>query len=352
MFIDHGGNSTDAARELKAIEEAESSPAPLPSSNPNNLSDAFETLHVEDFPGFFTTRDSAMLQKGAGAFAAREFRRGDLILSEKPIIFIREVELEQRKFSSIEAEIRTLSPTHFDRFLSLHNSHAECSCFPNLALEIYGTNSFALNNDNSGICLKASRFNHSCSPNARHSFNANTSEFKIYALGPIPVGEEIFITYIAGRRLYGNTRRFRQNLLSTRYHFTCTCSVCSLPEVESKMSDDRRVKLNALWESIADFSPTQGTQRLKVIVQGIHLLKEEGYLADADDFANDAGIVCAYHSDWVSAKYWAHFTYQTRVAEFGEDSPRAAEVRGAYLNPKSIPMAGKGPPKKFTEIRV
>jgi hypothetical protein len=88
MFIDHGGNSTDAARELKAIEEAESSPAPLPSSNPNNLSDAFEALHVEDGPAFFTTRNSSMLQKGAGAFAAREFRRGDLILSEKPIIFI------------------------------------------------------------------------------------------------------------------------------------------------------------------------------------------------------------------------------------------------------------------------
>jgi len=75
-------------------------------------------------------------------------------------------------------------------------------------------------------------------------------------------------------------------------------------------------------------------QRLRVIVEGIHLLKEEGYLADADDFVNDAGIVCAYHSDWVSAKYWAHFTYQTRVAEFGEDSPRAAEVRGAYFKPE------------------
>ena len=115
------------------------------------------------------------------------------------------------------------------------------------------------------------------------------------------------------------------------------------------MSDDRRVKLNELWESIANFSPTQGKQRLMVIVEGIHLLKEEGYLADADDFANDAGIVCAYHCDWVSAKYWTHFT---RVAEFGKGSPRAAEVHGAYLNPESILMAGKGPPKMFTKIRV
>ena len=324
----------------------------MPSSNTNNLSDEFENLPIEDGPGLFTIRDSAMLQKGAGAFAAREFHRGDLILSEKPIFFIRTVAPQQREFSSIEAELRNLSPTHFDHFLSLHNSHTDCLCFPNLALGIYATNSFVLNTDNSGICLKASRFNHSCSPNARHSFNANTGEFRIYALGRIPVGEEIFVTYISGRRLYGNTRLFRQDLLSNRDHFTCICSICSLPEVESKMSDDRRVKLNELWESITHFSPTQGTQRLKVIVEGILLLKEEGYLADADDFANDAGIVCAYHSDWVSAKYWAHFTYQTRVAEFGEDSPRAAEVRGAYLNPKSIPMAGKGPPKKFTEIRV
>lgn len=158
--------------------------------------------------------------------------------------------------------------------------------------------------------------------------------------------------YISGRGLYGNTRRLRHNLLSNRDHFTCTCSVCSLPEVESKMSDARRVTINELWESIPSFSSTQGLQGLRVIVKGIQLLKEEGYLADADDFANDAGIVCAYHSDWVSAKYWTYFTYQTRVAEFGQDSPRAAEVLGAYLNPKSIPMAGKGPPKKFTEIRV
>jgi len=118
------------------------------------------------------------------------------------------------------------------------------------------------------------------------------------------------------------------------------------------MSDARRVKLDELWESIPSFSPIQGMQRLRVIVKGIHLLKEEGFLGDADDFANDAGIVCAYHSDWVSARYWTHFTYRTRAAEFGEDSTRAAEVCGVYLNPKSIPMAGQGPPKKFTEIRV
>ncbi|KAF8808384.1 SET domain-containing protein [Phlegmacium glaucopus] len=351
-WIDHGGDPTQGAQQLKEIEEAESLPpseAPQASSNPD---DAFTNLHVRGDRDFFTICNSALVQNGTGAFASREFQRGDLILSEKPIFSVRADAPERQRFTSIKAKIENLSPYHLDRFLSLHNSHAECSCFPNLALEIYGTNAFTLNDDDAGICLTASRFNHSCSPNARHSFNVNTGEIRIYALGPIAVEEEIFITYISGRNSYGNTRRFRQDLLNNRYHFTCACSVCSLPELECKMSDDRRVKLNELWESISSFYPTQGTLRLEVIVRGIHLLKEEGYLADADDFANDAGIVCAYHSDWVSARYWADFTYKTRVAEFGEDSMRAAEVRGVYLNPKSMVMAGQGPPKDFTGIRV
>jgi hypothetical protein len=70
------------------------------------------------------------------------------------------------------------------------------------------------------------------------------------------------------------------------------------------MSDARRVKLDELRKSIPSFSSIQGFQSLRVIVKGIHLLNEEGFLGDADDFANDAGAVCAYHSDWVSAQYW------------------------------------------------
>ncbi|KDR84650.1 hypothetical protein GALMADRAFT_133901 [Galerina marginata CBS 339.88] len=350
MFIDHGGDLSDGAQELKAIADAESLLPPETFSTSANLNDTLANLECAGGPSSFVVHASAIVQSGEGAFASREFQRGELILSEKPLFSVQNVVPERQKLAFIQEKVRNLSPTHLDRFLSLHNSHTNCSCYPNLALGIYGTNAFALS-DESGICLKASKFNHSCSPNARHSFNAITGECRIYALVTIPVGEEIFITYISGRKQYGETRLSRQNLLSVR-HFTCACSVCSLPEAESKLSDARRVMLNELWESIPSFLPTQGAQRLRVIVKGIHLLKEEGYMADADDFSNDAGAVCAYHSDWVSTKYWTHFTYQTRVAEFGENSPRAREVRDAYLNPHSIPMAGQGPPKKFTTIRV
>ena len=106
-----------------------------------------------------------------------------------------------------------------------------------------------VSDDDSVICLRASRFNHSCSPNARILFNSNTGELRIYALGTIPRGEEIFVPYISNRCLYGKPRRSRQAILRARYHFTCACSVCSLPEAESKMSDARRLKT---YRTLAD----------------------------------------------------------------------------------------------------
>jgi hypothetical protein len=347
MFIDNGGSPTIGAQELEAIADVESSSASKPSScTSSDLNSGFASLNLKDDSSVFTIHTSAT---GQGAFASRDIQRGDLILSEKPIFSVANT---MPKYSSILFALRNLSPHHLDHFLSLHNSHTECSCFPNPLLGILATNAFAINDYDSGVCLRASRFNHSCSPNARFSFNSNTGELRIYALGNILPGEEIFVSYISSRGLYGSPRRSRQGNLRDRYHFTCACSVCSLSEAKSKMSDARRVKATALWEIIPSFTPLQGIQRLKVIVEALQLLKEEGYLADADDFTNDAVLVCAYHSDWVSTKYWARLTYQTRVAEFGEDSTRAAEVHGQYLNPKSAPLAGVGPRKKLTHIRV
>ncbi|KAF8257875.1 hypothetical protein EI94DRAFT_1691960 [Lactarius quietus] len=354
-YIDNGGNPTLGAQELKAIADSESSPSPDPSSYASgDLDSRLANLHIQDDSSFFTIRTSTAVQEGKGAFASRNVQRGDLILSERPIFSIPTDAPVPIKYPSIEAAVRKLSPVHLDEYLSLHNVYIG-PLFPNSLVGIYGTNSFGLDDDSddSGMFLKASRFNHSCNPNARFSFHSSTGDLRIYALGTIPRGEEIFIPYISGKSLYGNTRRSRQDILHAQFHFTCACSVCSLPEAESKKSDARRVKLNALREIInQSYALSQGIQRLNIIVEAARLLKEEGYLADADEFTKDAGVICAFHSDWVSTQYWTGLTYHTRVAEWGEDSPRAAGARGPYLNPGSIPLAGCGPPKKFTAIRV
>ena len=93
------------------------------------------------------------------------------------------------------------------------------------------------------------------------------------------------------------------DLLRARDHFTYDFSFCSLPPAESKASDTGQIKLTELGESNSCFTPMESLQCFNAIVEGICLLNEEGYLADADNFLNDARVVCAYHSDWVSAKY-------------------------------------------------
>ena len=346
------------AEELKAIADAESSP---PSEGTSYISSGLDSdlakLRLHDDSSMFSVQTSAApgLENGKGAFASRDIQRGDLILSDKPIFCMPTSGPAPLMFRSIEAAVQNMSPTNLDSYLSLENSHKTCSCFPTPLLSIFFTNAFSVveSNDNAGICLKASRFNHSCSPNASYSFNSNSGEIRIYALGTIPRGEEIFVAYVSGKSLYGSPRHSRQANLRRRYHFTCTCSICSLPEAESNMSDARRQKVTELLEVIASLNdPNQGVRCLNAVVEGVRLLQEEGYLADAHDFTKEAGPVCAIHSDWVSASYWAGLTYNSRIAEFGKDSLIAAETLELYLNPKMSEYAGLGPPMDLTGIRV
>ena len=346
MFIDNEGDPKVGAEELKAIADAESSPPSEPSSS---LESDLANLRLQDDSNssIFTIHTSAT---GKGSFASRDIQRGDLILSEKPIFSMPTGGPAPLMCSSMEVAVGNLPPTHLDGYLSLQNSHDTCSCFPNPLLGLFATNAIATSDGNGGVCLGASRFNHSCSPNAKYSFNSNTGEIRIYALGTIPRGEELFISYIG---LYQN-RRSRQENLRPGYHFTCACSICSLPDAESKKSDARRQRLKELREIIYRFDFAKANQHLNFTVEGIRLLQEEGFLEGVDDFTYLAGPICAYYSDWVSTSYWAGLTYHATVAQYGEDDSKAqsAEVRGLYLNSKSFRYAGVGPRKDFTGIRV
>jgi hypothetical protein len=65
------------------------------------------------------------------------------------------------------------------------------------------------------------------------------------------------------------------------------------------MSDARRRRLNELWEiagNLLNLNPTQEDQILKVAVEGIRLLQEEGHLADVVNFLEEAGPIT---SKWI-----------------------------------------------------
>jgi hypothetical protein len=122
------------------------------------------------------------------------------------------------------------------------------------------------------------------------------------------------VLYILGRDVNGSCHKDRQERLK-RYAFTCVCVACSLSSLEQIASDKRRMEISHIWESVPYYMPYQTADRLTAIIRAIHLLEEEGYPADADDFTDDAAALCACYGDWKSVKYWATKTYETRVAD-------------------------------------
>jgi len=108
------------------------------------------------------------------------------------------------------------------------------------------------------------------------------------------------------------------------------------------------MEIARIWESVPYYMPHQTADHLRAIVRAIRSLKGEGYAADADDFTNDVAGICACHADWESVRYWATKTYETRVAEFGEDSQRAADVRDLHLTLRGSPHAATQKKQKFT----
>jgi SET domain len=303
----------------------------------------------QPLPKGYTIADAGAT--GLGAFASQKYNRGDLILLETPHVQVT-LRDDVKDKPAVVSAVNALPPAQKQQFLSLRNSfESDHRSGESAALiGIFQTNSIAMYDDESGIFLEASRFNHSCSPNARYSWNPFRRCLTIHALREIAIGEEIFVSYLAGRNVYGSTRSARQHRLM-KYNFTCACAVCSLQGSDAMISDERRKEIAKIWESVPHFGPKQTKRRLLEIARAVHLLQDEGFHSDVDDFTNDAASICAYHSDWESAAYWARLTYETRVAEFGKDSKRAAEVRDVFLNPRSFDLAGTGPRQIFS-VRV
>ena len=295
MFIDNEGDTELGAQELKAIADAKSSPPSEPSSRGHDS--GLANIHLRDDSSLFVVQTSTAVPNGEGAFASRDIQKGELILSERPIVCLPAPVPEPLRRISIEAVVRNLSPINLDSYLSLQHLHDTCSSSGNPLLDIFDTNAFCVSNDELGVYLRALRFNHSCCPNAYCEFNSNRPrELRIRALCTIPRGKEIFISYVSRRCLFGSPRRSRQAVLDSEYHFTCVCSVCSLPEAESKRSDARRQRINELWEMVGRLTPTLEDEYLDVVaeacMEGTCLLRAEGYVKlmerDVDDFMSEA----------------------------------------------------------------
>ncbi len=75
-------------------------------------------------------------------FASRDFKKGDTILLERPLLITRIGRFKDQP-ANVEAALRKMSPENAARFLSLHNAHSGGCCadqLPHRAFEIFRSN--------------------------------------------------------------------------------------------------------------------------------------------------------------------------------------------------------------------
>ena len=165
-------------------------------------------------------------EKGVGCIALADLKEGDLVLREVPQLlhpvitdvnfthedsvrhhvlcveaFIEMSKEDQKSYlelydyfdsdrstwSSVMEEkyaLRQMLANLMERFLEISSEEAL------KVMTIMDTNGF-----HNGVCLKMSRFNHSCQPNAQYFWNEDTNTRDVRALRDINQGEEITFTY-------------------------------------------------------------------------------------------------------------------------------------------------------------
>ncbi|KAG9246811.1 hypothetical protein BJ878DRAFT_256001 [Calycina marina] len=277
--------------------------------------------------------------KGKGLFATQELAPGTLILNESPVVTTDGINSMETAEKDIARALRTKDKESQRAYLSLHNN------FPTerkaILSNIIRSNGYPLgpNSEVGGVFLNISRCNHSCRPNAKHSWNRTSQTQTVYSLRTIAAGEEITLSYLSG-----GASKERQASLLQNFQFRCTCDLCSLPADELKASDARILRAKTLDNTIGNWDSARHSPG-KVLANTRKLLdiyREEGI--DDDRLANlywDAFQVVIMHSDRARASECARRYVDLKILSEGPESANVEEVRPYILKPATQKSFGE-----------
>ena len=126
----------------------------------------------------------------------------------------------------------------------------ELSCpAPVSAKKRFDANNFQMGKAQRGIFLRASRFNHSCRPNAYFAWNGTSRRLTIHAILDIPANTEIFLNYLPQDYLKPVAQR--RQALRQKYGFTCSCVACESDAAFGALSRERRSNMRTLDGNIS-----------------------------------------------------------------------------------------------------
>ncbi|KAG0647468.1 SET domain-containing 5 [Hyphodiscus hymeniophilus] len=294
-----------------------------PSSTEN---DPFQGDHVISSEVVKTETDVWRLEtipgKGKGLIASEDIVSGTLILSDFPLLKTDVITSMETVERDLARALKALPKTHQRAFLSLHNNYPGKNPLSN----IIRSNGYPLGpgSEVGGVFPNLSRINHSCKPNAKHSWNPALQKYVVYAIRSITKGQEILVSYLSG----GDSQQ-RQRELKDNFGFTCACELCSLPALALRASDSRLIRADALNRTIGDSQSVRNSPAkvLKNCVRLRDIYLAEGVVDDRlPNLYYDCFQINNIHGDQARASVFARkYCEEKRVAE-GPDSVNALEM--------------------------
>lgn len=247
--------------------------------------------------------------EGLGCFSTLPIPVGTLILQETPLFSVP----EPRTNSAVTSAFSILTNSQQQEYLALHAADPTKQG-DGLVVDIFNSNAWQTGSRTS-ICCLASRFNHSCVPNATFAWNSRLCQITVHAIISIPADTQINLSY---ERPY-QTRAIRhQKLLA--YGFVCSCTAC---EHDAAASDIRRARMTVLDARIrCRRRQSWLSPKPMAALELVRLLREEGIMGEALGLAyHEAAIGCEKMGRTDLAAKYALKELDICIVCFGANSP-------------------------------
>lgn len=277
-------------------------------------------------------------EKGYGVIATADIPRGTVILAEAPLFQYPKasasgVELQPSAVNDlITKAVSKLSAEKRAAFLDLHKAQSKATSTAPPFLAIGITNGFGLGGDSTetGIFEIASRFNHSCLPNAQHVWKAGRKVMEVRAMSDIAEGAEITMCYLSLQECF-QQHNPRQALLEHRYGFRCDCGACKGPEVATR--DQRRSNISKMDDAVGGgmLIAINPARTLKYCRQVLQLLPLESFQGELPRVYFDAFQVVLAHGDLARASAFMKLKIKFRRLYEGDDASDLTPEHNAWV---------------------
>ncbi|KAG5934512.1 hypothetical protein E4U60_003810 [Claviceps pazoutovae] len=275
--------------------------------------------------------------KGKGLVATRHIPKGTRILCEEPLFAIPNVMDLEKRCRFICQQVDSLSNEQRQAFLSMHNIHP-FNDTEERDIGIFETNSLPAGGmpipHTRAIFLEACRINHDCKSNAIYDWNTHIKRNTVHAVRDINEGEEITVSYVVILK----TRESRQRTLKNTYHFTCRCSLCSLPNEQSQERDRKIAQIVRLGEFYVPKSTNSPPQALGYVDAQARLYNELYQEDCGHPYSYQYAVMIARaHGDLARIRVFAQRVVRSFVTILGTDSTESIQYANMAKNPASEP---------------